>query len=445
MYKSPLADPDRLTTQVQQLVEAANSAGADAAEVRLGHSRTLNVIVRNQQTDQLEYEADQSAGITVFCDGRTGTAGTTDLSDDGLNSALTQALTIARFTEADRYAGLADAALMARDWPDLSLHHPWHLDADGARELGQQAEAAALAYDNRISQVENAHVMRGEAMSAYGNSHGFVGVTRASQNAISCTAIARDDAGMQRESAVTQARSGADLDSAQTMGQRAAERAVACLGARTPPTTTAPVLFVPRVARSLWGHFVGAISGGALYRQASFLKDRIDSRIMSSRVNLQQSPHKPGGLASAGYDGDGVATRQRQLVDDGMLRGYLLSAYSARRLGLETTGNAGGVFNLEVAPGTDDFNALVRGMGRGLVVTRLMGQGVNLVTGDYSRGAAGYWVDNGELAYPVENVTIAGNLADMFMHVEALGSDTDKQAAILTPSVCIGAMTIAGQ
>ena len=205
------------------------------------------------------------------------------------------------------------------------------------------------------------------------------------------------------------------------------------------------MLFEPRVARSLWGHLVGAISGGALYRDASFLKDRVGEQIMMPQMQLRQCPHRPRGLASAGFDGDGVATRERQLVSDGVLQGYLLGAYSARRLGLQSTGNAGGVFNLEVAPGSDDFDALVRGMSRGLVVTRLMGQGVNLVTGDYSRGAAGYWVENGALAYAVENVTIAGNLADMFMRIEALGSDVDEQAAILTPSVCIDSMTIAGQ
>lgn len=434
-----------VTTQIESLVDAARRAGADAVEAGLGYSRTLNVIVRNEQTDQLEYEADQSAAITVYRQGRTGSASTTDLSDAGLEQALAQAMTIARFTEVDNCAGLADAKLMARDWPELSLYHPWALDADGAGELGRQAEAAALAYDPRIAQVEDVHVTSGEGISAYGNSHGFIGVTQASQQAISCTAIARDTTGMQRDSAFTQAHAAADLDRPEAIGRCAAERAVACLGARTLPTTIAPVLFTPRVARSLWGHFVGAISGGALYRDASFLKNRVDSQIMSSHVRLCQLPHRRGGLASAGYDADGVATRERQLVDDGILRGYLLSAYSARRLGLETTGNAGGVFNLEVEPGTDDFDAMVRNMGRGLVVTRLMGQGVNLITGDYSRGAAGYWVEDGELAYPVENVTIAGNLADMFMQIEALGSDVDKQAAILTPSVCLGAMTIAGQ
>lgn len=442
---NPVAAADELSAQVQRLVTAAGQAGADAAEVQLGHGRTLNVTVRNGQTDRLEYEADQSASVRVFCAGRSGSAGTTDLSAAGLQQALAQAMTIARFTEADEYAGLADAELMAHDWPDLSLYHPWTVSAEQAGELGCRLEAAARDHDARITQVEEANVVAGEGLSAYGNSHGFVGVTRASQNALSCSAIARDDNGMQRDAAFSQAHAAEDLDAVEDIGRRAAERAVACLGARTPPTTTAPVLFVPRVARSLWGHLIGAISGGALYRDASFLKDRIDSQIMASAVELNQRPHRPRGLASAGYDADGVATRNRQLVADGILCGYLLGAYSARRLGLQSTGNAGGVFNLEVSPGTQEFDALVHDMGRGLVVTRLMGQGVNIVTGDYSRGAAGYWVENGEAAYPVENVTIAGNLADMFMHIEALGADVDDQSAIMTPSVRIGAMTIAGQ
>lgn len=436
---------DGLKTKLATVLDAARHAGADAAEASIARGRSLSVVVRNQQTDQLEYEAEESASVTVFRAGRSGSAGTTDLSDAGLEAVLKQALTIARFTERDPCAGLADAELMASDWPDLSLYHPWQLDAEAASALGCELETAARDHDTRITQVEGAQVVSGEGVSAYGNSHGFIGVTRASQQAMSCTAIARDGDGMQRDSAVTQAHAAEDLHAAAVVGELAAQRAIACLNARTPPTTSAPVLFVPRVARSLWGHFVGAISGGALYRDASFLKDRIDERIMAPQVQLRQCPHRPRGLASAGFDGDGVATRERQLISDGVLQGYLLGAYSARRLGLQSTGNAGGVFNLEVAPGSDDFDALVRSMSRGLVVTRLMGQGVNLVTGDYSRGAAGFWVENGEPAYAVENVTIAGNLADMLMRIEALGSDVDEQAAILTPSICIGSMTIAGQ
>lgn len=442
---APDLDPDALTQQLEGLLEAARRGGADAAQARLGRSRTLDVSVRAQQTDALEYAADQSAAITVYCGQRSGSASTTDLSAEGLQAALSQALTIARFTETDEYAGLADAALMARDWPSLSLHHPWALSAEQAAQLGQRIEAAALAQDARIQQTEGARVVASEALAAYGNSHGFVSVTPATQQAISCTAIARDAQGMQRDMAFSQARAVEDLDAAETVGELAAQRAVDCLDARSVATTTAPVLFVPRAARSLWGHFINAISGGALYRHASFLQGRLHTQVMPPHVRISQQPHRPRGLASAGHDADGVATCARDLVAAGMLRSYVLSAYSARRLGMQTTGNAGGVFNLEVAPGTADFDALLAGMQRGLVVTQLMGQGVNGVTGDYSRGAAGFWVENGELAYAVENVTIAGNLADMFMQIEALGADVDTQSAVCTPSVCIGGMTIAGQ
>src|SRR5699024_5063673 len=342
-----------LATQLQDLLQAARRSGADAAEAQLSRARALDISVRNQQVDGLEYAADQAAQINVYCKQRNGSASTTDLSAEGLQAALDQAMTIARFTEPDQYAGLADAELMARDWPELSLCHPWALDADAAAALGRRIEAAALEHDSRISQTEGARVVTSEGLSAYGNSHGFIGVERATQHALACTAIARDAHGMQREAAHTQARAATALDAPEAVGRRAAKRAVSCLGARGLATRRAPILFVPRVARSLWSHFVGAISGGALYRKASFLQHCSGTRIMPAHVQLRQRPHLPAGLASAGYDGDGVATSERVLVDAGVLQGYLLSAYSARRLGMQTTGNAGGVFNLEVQPGTD--------------------------------------------------------------------------------------------
>ncbi|GAB3679880.1 metalloprotease PmbA [Salinisphaera aquimarina] len=440
-----LPDAGQLTEQLRDLLERARAGGADQAEASLSASRALSVSARARARESVEYEGDRAASITVYRDKRSGSASTTDLSAKGLNAALDQALTIARFTEADPYAGLADAELMAGDWPDLSLYHPWSLGADDALELALRLEAAALDHDPRIVQSEGATVASQDSLSVYGNSHGFVAAEHASRHALSCQPIARDGAGMQREVAFSQARVAAELDGVEAVGRLGAERALARLGARTPPTTTAPVLFTPRVARSLWGHLIGAISGGALYRDASFLKDRVDTRIGAASLTLAQFPHRPRGLSSTGFDADGVATTQRTLVEDGVLRGYLLSAYTARRLGLVSTGNAGGVFNLDVTPGAQDFDALVAGMGRGLVVTELMGQGVNLVNGDYSRGAAGFWVENGEIAYPVENATIAGNLLDMYGAVEALGNDVEMQSPLRTPSVLIGAMTIAGE
>lgn len=434
-----------LREALNDMLARAKRQGADAAEASLSASRALSVSVRDRARESLEYEGDRSAGVTVYRGQASGSASTTDLSPAGLAAALEQALTIARFTEADPYAGLAPAELMARDWPDMQLYNPWALTPEQAQDQALAIEAAALDADSRIAQTEGATVASQDAISAYGNSHGFIGIEKASRHAMSCTAIARDaDGAMQREIAFSQARRRADLEAGTQVGAKAADRALARLGARAVPTTTAPVLFTPRVARSLWGHLLGAISGGALYRNASFLKDRIDTTIADSALTLTQHPHRPYGLASTGFDDDGVATSERAIVDNGMLCSYLLSAYSARRLGLATTGNAGGVFNADVMPGSAGFDALVANMGRGLVVTELMGQGVNLVNGDYSRGAAGWWVENGELAYPVENATVAGNLADMYAGIAALGNDVEYQAALRTPSVVIESMTIAG-
>lgn len=439
-----LPELDWLKARAGDLLDQARHGGADQAEVALSASRALSVSARARERESIEQEGDRNAAVTVYCNKRSGSASTTDLSPAGLEAALNQALTIARFTEADQYAGLADAQLMAVDWPDLSLSHPWDLDAERALDMALALEAAALDHDPRIVQTEGATVATQDGVSVYGNSHGFIAGERASRHAISCQPLARSDAGMQREVAFSQARHADDLDALAAVGRLGAQRALGRLGARTPPTTTAPVLFTPRVARSLWGHLISAISGGTLYRNASFLKDRIGEAIAVDGLTLTQHPFRPRGLASAGFDGDGVATAERTLVDAGVLCGYVLSAYTARRLETAPTGNAGGVFNLDVRPGSDDFDALVAGMRRGLVVTELMGQGVNLVNGDYSRGAAGFWVENGEIAYPVENATIAGNLADMYRGIDAFGSDVELGSALRTPSVLVGSMTIAG-
>jgi PmbA protein len=440
-----LPPAETLRARVGSLLDDAKRLGADAAEVALSASRALSVSVREAALETLEYEGDRTAEITVYRGARSGSAATTDFTAAGLAQALAQALTIARFTEADPYAGLADAECMARDWPELALYHPWALTPEAAEAIALETETAALDHDARIAQTEGASLASQDAVTAYGNSHGFIAAERASRHVLSCTAIARDGLGMQREFAFSQARDSAQLEAPAAVGRLAGVRALARLGAKTPPTATAPVLFTPRASRGLWGHLLAAISGGALYRNASFLQDKIDTPVAATRITLTQYPHRPRGLASAGFDNDGVATSERVLVEAGVLRGYLLGAYSARRLGLTSTGNAGGAFNPELAPGGESLDALVAGMGRGLVVTELMGQGVNLVNGDYSRGAAGYWVENGAPAYPVENATIAGNLADMYRAIEALGNDVDTTVALRTPSVLVGKMTIAGQ
>jgi PmbA protein len=437
---------EQLQEWLTEILDKARRRGADQTEVEVSASRSLTVTARDRARESLEYAGDRAVSLTVYSGQSVGSASATDLSSAGLEQALDQALTIARFTEPDAYAGLADAELLARDRPDLDLYHPWALTQEQAQDLALATEAAALDGDGRIGQTEGATVASQDGIGGYANSHGFIGIEKVSRHALSCTAIARDPAGrMQREVAFTQARCGDELLSSSAVGSLAAERALARLGACTAPTATAPVLFTPRVARSLWQHLFAAISGGALYRQASFLKDALDHAIAAPSLTLRQHPHRRRGLASTGFDEDGVATVERDLVAGGVLCSYLLSAYTERRLGRVTTGNAGGVFNADVSPGTLDFDALVADMGRGLVVTELMGQGVNLTTGDYSRGAAGWWVDNGVLAYPVENVTVDGNLAAMYRVIVALGNDVDTQSAIRTPSVVIDSMTVAGQ
>lgn len=437
---------EQLRGWLTELLDRAKQQGADQAEVELSASRALSVSARDRARESLEHEGDRSAGVTVYRGQSSGSASTTDLSPAGLAAALEQALTIARFTEPDEYAGLADAERMAKEKPALGLYNPWALTLEEAQEFALATEAAALDADARIVQTEGATVASQDVVGGYANSHGFIGIEKASQHAISCAALARDPEGrMQREVSFTQARRADELLDTEAVGKQAAERALARLGARAAPTGTAPVLFTPRAARSLWQHLLGAISGGALYRQASFLKDSLGCGIAAPELTIRQYPHRRGGLASASFDDDGVATTERDLVAGGVLRSYLLSAYSARRLGMETTGNAGGVFNVDVMPGSAGFDELVADMGRGLVVTELMGQGVSLTTGDYSRGAAGWWVENGALAYPVENATVAGNLAAMYRDLTALGSDVDYQSALRTPSVLIESMTIAGQ
>lgn len=437
-------DASTLREQAGSLIEDARRGGADASEVAVSAGRSLSVAARGGQTETVESSNARSAGVTVYRGQRVATASTSDLSADGLADALGRALEMARFTEPDPYAGLADADLMATDWPELSLHHPWSLAPDEAARHAVAIENAALERDSRIAQVEGAQVATDSEIEVYTNSHGFIAAECASRHALSCSALARDDAGMQRDIAFSQARAIDDLEDGVAVGHLAADRALARLGARVPPTTTAPVVFEPRAARSLWQHLIGAISGGALYQNASFLKDQLGESITSSAVTLSQSPHRLRGLASTGFDGDGVATADRCLVDSGVLNSYVLGSYSARRLGTQTTGNAGGVFNPDVAPGYESFDQLIAGIDQGLVVTELMGQGVDLTTGDYSRGAAGYWIENGCVAYPVQNATIAGNLADMFKNIEALGNDVDYGSALRTPSVRIGSMTIAG-
>lgn len=429
----------------ERVLSMAREFGATQCELNLAHSRGYSVSVRNAEVESLEFQRDRSLGVTIYLGQRRGHASTGDLSERGLRECVEAATTIARVTEDDPCAGLADAARMATQFPDLQLDHPWALEPAQAIEQARACEAAALAVDARIRQSEGASLSTSRGVSLYANSHGFFGARAGTQHSLSCAVVAGDDQGMQRDYWWDGGRDASRLATPEAIGRRAGERTVARLGARGLSTRSAPVLFVPELARGLFGHFVSAISGASLYRKASFLLDKLDQPVFAPRVRLWQRPFIPGAASSAAFDQEGVATAERELVRDGVLRGWLLGSYSARKLGLQTTGNAGGVFNLVVEPGPQDHAALVRDMGTGLIVTELMGQGANGVTGDYSRGAAGFWVENGEIAYPVEGITIAGNLLEMYRDIQALGRDVDARGGIHCGSVLIGRMTIAGE
>ncbi len=426
-------------------LDTARAAGADAAEAGVSVDRGLSVNVRKGEVDTLEHHRDRGLAVTVYFGRCKGSASTGDFSEAAVRDAVESACAIARYTSDDPAHGLADSELMARDFPDLDLDHPWPLEADDAIELARECEAAAVEADSRITNIEGSGVSAQRGLRVYANSHGFVGRVAATSHGINCVAVAGERDTMQRDYWYTVARSPDDLEDVQAVGQRAARRAVARLGARRVATERVPVLFDPQTARSMIGHLVGAVRGSALYRQASFLLDAAGRRIFPEWMEVVERPRLARGMGSAVFDAEGVATRESPLVAGGVLQRYILDSYSARRLGLQTTGNAGGVHNLQVTPGDDDFDALLRRMGRGLVVTELMGQGVNLVTGDYSRGAAGFWVEDGGIAYPVQEVTVAGSLPDIFDRLVAAGCDVDRRGNIQTGSLLVDGMTVAGE
>lgn len=439
-----LPTSEQLERCVQLALDMARVGGATQAEASAGASRGLSVSVRKGEVESLEFQQDRDLGVTVYFGRRKGNASTGDLSDAGIREAVAAALDIARATGEDPCNGLADVALMAREFPDLDLDHPWDLHADAAVDLAAACEAAAFAADPRISASEGAGVSSHRGRSIYANTHGFMGCRVGTNHSLSCAVVAGSGEQMQRDYWYSSARRASDLMDAQALGRKAGMRAAARLGARKLGTCTAPVLFPPELARGLWGHLIGAMSGAALYRRASFLLDKLGQSVCSAVVTLEQKPLLARGAGSAAYDSEGVATQERTLIDGGVLQGWLLGSYSARKLGLQTTGNAGGIFNLLARPGEEDFDALLHRMDRGLLVTELLGQGVNLVTGDYSRGAAGFWVENGEIAYPVEELTIAGNLADIYKGIVAVGRDVDPLQNVRTGSVLVERMTIAG-
>lgn len=436
---------DALESLSRRLLDRARASGASQAEVSCSEDRGLNVNVRMGAVETVESTRDRSIGVTVYFGQRKGSASTADLREESLDATVAQACAIARYTEHDEAAGLADAALMATDFPDLEAWHPWALEADHAIDLALACESAGREFDSRIANSDGTSVGSGESISVYANSHGFFGRDRSTQHSIGCALIAGQGEDMQRDGWYSSALSREGLEAPVAIGRHAAERTLARLAPRSVATGQYPVLFAAEVARSLIGHLLGAVSGGALYRRASFLLDHAGKRIFPDWFAIDELPLLRGGLRSAAFDAEGVATRQAPLVSAGVLQRYVLGSYSARKLGLQTTANAGGVHNLQVAANAGGFEEMVGGLSNGLLVTELMGQGVNPVTGDYSRGAAGFWVENGAIAYPVDGITIAGNLKDVFAGIEAVGRDVDPRSHIGCGSILVGKMTVAGE
>ena len=435
---------EELENLVTMALDEARSLGVDQAEVAASQDIGLSATARLGDVENLEFTNDRGLGITVYKNSCKGNASSSDISPEAIREAVAKACSFATYTAADPHSGLADAERMATDLIDLDLDHPWELDANQAIALAIESEAAAMAHDKRISNSEGATVGTNRGARAYGNSHGFIGSYSKTSHSITCVVLAEEDGAMQRDYHYTSSRVPGDLKDPTSVGIRAAEKTVSRLGARKMKTTTAPVLYIPELARGFIGHAVGAIAGGAQYRRSSFLLDAVGEKIFPDFVQIQERPHIAQGVASRSFDGEGVATYDRDIVTDGKLQDYILSSYSARRLGLETTANAGGAQNLLI-PGSDtDLQQLIAQMGTGLIVRELIGQGVNAVTGDYSRGAVGHWVENGEIQYAVHEVTIAGNLRELYQRIAAIGNDQDLRSGMRCGSLLVEEMTIAG-
>ncbi|SEQ99071.1 PmbA protein [Nitrosomonas sp. Nm51] len=435
----------RLEQIAQDILDHAKRGGASASEAHVSDGFGQTVTIRKNEVETIEYNRDKGLTVTVYIGQKRGNASTSDFSPQAISDTVNAALSIARHTAEDDCAGLADAALLAETFPDLDLYHPWDLSVEKAIVLAKSCEQAAFTVDKRITNSEGASISTDESQFVYANSLGFVGGYPYSRHSVSCVAIAEQSDAKQRDYWYSVARAVHDLEAIEQIGKKAGERTVARLGARQIATCEVPVLFEAPVAASLLGHFASAVSGGNLYRKSSFLLNSKGQRVFASDINIRELPHLPKGLASSVFDDEGVATTERNVVENGVVQGYFLSSYSARKLDMQTTGNAGGVHNLIIDNGDSlSFDAMLEQMNTGLLVTELMGHGINTVTGDYSRGASGYWVENGEVCYPVEEITIAGNLKDMFQGIAAVGNDIIVRGSKQCGSILINRMTVAG-
>jgi len=430
---------------VGDILAEARKQGATSAEASVSKGLGFTASVRMGAVETIEYHRDKGVGITVYFGQRKGSASTSDTNQESIKATVTAACNIARLSGEDPYAGLADPALLAKNYPDLDLYHPWAIDTDQAVTLALECEQQARAVDKRINNSEGASVSTYQSLGIYGNSNGFIGGCASSRHSVSCSVVAEDASGMQRDGYYTVARDAMDLEAIGVVAKHTGERTVQRLGSRRIKTCKVPVIFHAELARGLFGSFLSAISGGNLYRKATFLLDQLGKQVFTKDLSLFERPHILKGLGSAPFDAEGVVTADRTLVENGILQGYLLGSYSARKLGMQSTGNAGGAHNIVVKTSTFDLPALLKQMHTGLLVTEVMGQGVNIVTGDYSRGAAGFWVENGEVQFPVSEITIANNLREMFLHLVAVGNDIDHRGSILTGSILLENMMIAGE
>jgi len=436
---------EQLGALARDIIAYARQRGATASAAEVSDGFGQAVSVRHGEVETIEYNRDKGLSVTVYLGQQRGNASTSDFSPEAMRDTVDAALAIARHTASDDCAGLPDEDMLATEFPDLDLYHPWQLGVEQAIALARDCEQAALDRDRRISNSEGATVNVHEAHFVYANSLGFSGGFPTSRHSVSCAVIAGKGAGMQRDYWYGEARNAAEMLKVEEIGRIAAERALRRLKSRKLGTMQVPVLYEAPVASSLLGHFVGAVSGSSLYRKSSFLLDRLGKQVFSENVRIDDVPNIPRGLASGPFDDEGVATKRRTVVEDGVLQGYFLGSYSARKLGMKTTGNAGGTHNLILRPGSLNLDGLLKQMGRGLLVTELLGQGVNHVTGDYSRGVAGFWVEHGEIQYPVEEITVAGNLKDMYRHIAAVGNDVLVQGSRQCGSILVEGMTVAGR
>jgi PmbA protein len=437
-------DIDKLKERAAAILTLAGELGASDAEVSASISSGLSVTVRMREVETLEYHRDQGIALTVYFGQRKGSASSSDLSEAAVRESVRRACGLAQYAAEDDCSGLADADRLAQEVPDLDLNHPWSIGPGEAIDLATECEVAALDSDPRLNNSEGASVSTSSGYRVYGNTRGFLGGYPGSHHSLSCAVLGEEDGRMERDYEYTVARDAANLVDPVTVGREAARRTVQRLGATKLDTRSTPVLFPAHLARGLFGHLIGAISGGSQYRKSTFLLDKIESQVLADLVTIDEMPHIVGGLASSPFDNEGVATVARRLVDAGVLKGYVLGSYYARKLGMQTTGNSGGTHNLVVNSTGEDLTALLAKMDRGFFVSELMGHGVNGVTGDYSRGAAGFWVENGKIQYPVSEITVAGNLLDMYRNIVAIGADTDFRGGIRTGSVLVEEMTLAG-